>query len=557
MTSPLEAAKYLADQVGIDLDVARNGKPQTSESDDGEPAVNPSPVLRLTDLWNARRMIETTAGRTLWCDVYNAWFIYDDRRFRRDETREIDRIAIRTVQGFYQRVAEMDSANDREKLAKWVIRSEAHRSRSVMVDSARALAPVHPSDFDREPMLFNVRNGTVDLETQLLRPHELGDRITKLANYEFIADAGCHHWHQFLGTIFDGNDDLISYWQRIFGYCLTGLLSEHALFILYGIGRNGKSTLLHILRRLAGDYGTHILARSLTTGKSDPQNFMLADLAGVRVATATEPGSGHRLDESLVKAMTGGDPIRAAHKHGRPFVFEPVFKPFLATNSKPEIRGTDEGIWSRPRLIPFDIVIPEDQRLPDHLLRGQLESELPGILNWALVGLQDFLDGGLADPEIVRASTREYREEMDELGEWIAASCVLHPVAEDLFSALYADYRRFTATEAGDALSNNAFSRSLTDRGIKSIKGSGNTTHKVGIARNGSSGAARVTEIPVGVTDNSGISRISPYTPSQGSYTETPVKTVTGNSSDMADEELFNDMLDAIEEAAQADAIRG
>jgi len=494
------------------------------ESDDG------SAVVNLTDFWNAQQLVQRADGKVCYSDVDGCWYVYDGTRFRRDETLEIHRLANAAIGDIYEMAATATADAERKKYGAWALKSESQRSKRAMIDAARALAPVHPDQFDESPMLFNVLNGTVDLESYELSDHSPANLLTKRAPVRFDADATCPKWIAFLNRIFDGDPDLIEYWKRIFGYCLTGHISVHALFILYGTGRNGKSTLLYILGTLGGDYATHAYAKNWTMNRSDPQNFMLAPLKGVRIVTATESGSGQRLDEALIKAMTGGDPITAAHKHGRPFVFQPVFKPFLATNSKPEIRGTDEGIWSRQRMIPFEVAIPESEQIPDPIMRADLGSELSGILNWALEGLREFNEIGLNDPEIVLAATRAYREEMDVLGEWMAVNCVVGADSKILFSDLFKDYQEFTTNSGGEPISKKAFSGSLTDRGMKSKRGAGNKTYVSGIAKKGSGSVASVTDSKYEVTDFTDDSRKTTYTPSREEIPETPVTSVTGNS---------------------------
>jgi len=187
----------------------------------------------------------------------------------------------------------------------------------------------------------------------------------------------------------DGNADLIAFLQRATGYSLTGETSEQCLFILHGSGANGKSTFVETIHALLGDYGQKTETKSFMQRQSEGVRNDLARLKGARFASAVEIGRGQKLDEALIEEATGGDRIAARFLFKELFEFQPQFKLFLACNHKPEIRGTDEGIWRRVKLVPFDVTIPPKER--DKRLLVKLRAELPGILNWALEGCQQWL----------------------------------------------------------------------------------------------------------------------------------------------------------------------
>jgi putative DNA primase/helicase len=285
----------------------------------------------------------------------------------------------------------------------------------------------------------------------------------------------------FLNRIFDGNKTLIDFVRRIFGYCLTGSITEQIIISLYGVGANGKSTLLHILRSLGGDYAYHCRPEVFTAKRNDSQGFELVPLAGARIVTATETSAGRRLDEALVKEMTGGEPITCAPKYGAFFTFQPAFKPLLATNHKPEIRGADDGIWRRVRLIPFSVTIPEKERDLD--LASKLDGEISGILNWALVGVKDFLTSGLQTPDEVRSATAAYRAEQDILGNWIEERCVVNGQASDEYAALYQDYVAWCEANKEEPIKKARFSSSLDERGCPAHRGTKGKRMRHGIAR--------------------------------------------------------------------------
>ena len=435
--------------------------------------------LRLTDTWNARRLVEDNHDEILWCEVLKQWFIYDGTRYKRDLTREIERRAEHTVKGLYHQAASIASSEDRHQMVKWAMSSESRQKLTNMVESAKRMVPAHPNEFDRDVLLFNVLNGTVDLRTQQLRPHLRSDLLSKRASLKFDPSAICPQWIAFLARIFADNQAIIEFVQRLFGYCLTGQLTEQIVVILYGTGANGKSTLLSVLRSLAGDYAYHCRPEVFTAKRGDSQGFELVPLAGVRVVTATETSAGRRLDEALVKEMTGGEPVTCAPKYGDFFSFQPQFKPLLATNHKPEIRGTDEGIWRRVLLLPFTVTIPEKER--DRDLARKLEGELPGILNWALAGVNDFFKTGLRMPDEVRSATAEYRAEQDILANWIEEHCTLDSHASAEYAALYKDYVAWCETNKEEPINKSRFSSSLDERGCPAHRGAKGKRLRLGI----------------------------------------------------------------------------
>jgi putative DNA primase/helicase len=272
-----------------------------------------------------------------------------------------------------------------------------------------------------------------------------------------------------------GDQQLVDYVQRLMGYMLTGDTREQRLFFLYGTGANGKSTFLNVCKALLGSQlcrqtpSETIMARQNRSGAT-PE---LACLHGARAVMTTEVDEGSLLSESLVKQMTGGDPLPARHLYGKPFEFVPWFKLMVAGNHKPHIRGSDEGIWRRIDLIPFEVTIPPEQR--DPRLGEMLHSELAGILNWSLAGCRAWLSRRLDPPRAVVDAVAEYREDMDVLGQWVANACETGPNLEVQGNAAYSSYQSW-AQDAGimRPWSNAVFGRKMQERFKRRRVASGN-----------------------------------------------------------------------------------
>jgi putative DNA primase/helicase len=322
------------------------------------------------------------------------------------------------------------------------------------------------NDFDRDPWLLTVTNGVIDLKTGEILDFNREHLNTKRAAIRYDSTAKAPRWRSFLYEIFAGNQELIDYIQAAVGYSLTGDTSEQCLFLCHGAGANGKSVLLEVLLSLTGEFGmdapmsTFAAKNGNQTGASND----LAMLRGTRLVTASETNEGMRLDEALIKKVTGQDKVTARKLYQEFFSYTPQFKLWLAMNHRPSIRGVDNGIWRRIRMIPFSVVIPPDQQ--DRDLKAKLLEELPGILNWAIEGCLRWQREGLKTPQIVLDATAEYRSEQDVIGAYLDECCEVGTPYQVKSMDLYADYKRWAEDGNEYVLSIHAFGRRLTDRGF-------------------------------------------------------------------------------------------
>jgi putative DNA primase/helicase len=373
-----------------------------------------------------------------------------------------------------------------QKTQAWALKSEAAPRIHAMIGLAASEPgiPVLPDQLDRDPWLFNCPNGTLDLRTGRLREHRRGDLVTKLCPTEYHPDAPCPAWERFLGSIFPGeagrpDDELIGFVQRLFGYCLTGDVSEQVLPIFWGGGSNGKSTLLGTAQAVMGpEYAIRANPTLLMQGRGEHATE-LAQLFGMRLVVASETEEGARLKESLVKDLTGGERIRARRMREDFWEFAPTHKVILQTNHKPQVRGTDAGIWRRLRLVPFrarfwkpdEVGAGEDvpaEMVADTRLPEKLRSEYPGILAWMARGCFDWQHGGLTLPEKVRTATTDYRQGEDVLAQWLAECCVTGDANYRARSAaLYLSYVKWCETNREDAAGRRAFGESMAERGYE------------------------------------------------------------------------------------------
>jgi putative DNA primase/helicase len=343
--------------------------------------------------------------------------------------------------------------------------------------------------WDTDHQLLNVENGTIDLRTGELRPHRQSDLITKLCPVVFDPGARCPRWERFEREIFAGDDSVIRYMRRKVGYALTGLDQVQEIDILHGDGSNGKSVYLDTVRGILGDYGCEAEPSLLLASTNDNKHPTgLADLCGRRFVTASETDDGKRFAEAFVKRLTGNRTIKARRMREDFFEFPRTFKVFLATNAKPEIRGTDHGIWRRIRLVPFNVrfvskstpvapptVLHEQEGLIDELM-----NEASGILALFVRGCLEWQREGMNPPPAVVAATEEYRQEMDTVAAFIAERCnsfLDHPTLKDQArtkpAALYQAYVEHTRTAGVEPLPARTFGGKLEKLGYKLDKSNG------------------------------------------------------------------------------------
>lgn len=448
-------------------------------------AINHQPATRelLTDVGNARRFARLTQGRLLYVKRLGGWLIYENGRWIRDELNAVQEFGKAIHFELYAEAWATHDDTKRKTLLAGAIRS-AHRARiEAMIKLAESIPELVASvkEFDQDPWLLNVENGVLDLQTGKLLPHDPKHRITKLAPVQWLGlDAPCPTWVKHLRLVFDGDEQLAEFLQSALGYSLTGLTTEQKLFVLHGLGANGKSVTLEVLRSVFGTYAAQTPAETLMVKRGSATND-LARLRGARFVTAVETDLEARLAEVLVKRMTGGDTVTARYLYKEFFEFEPTFKIWLAVNHKPLIYGTDHAIWRRICLIPFEVTISDEKKDPH--IASKLRQEASGILAWLVRGCLRWQKEGLVEPKAVTRAVAEYRDEQDPVGAFILVSCVRAKGEATTAADLYRAYKAWTADVDEDPVARNRFGELLAERGFKKDrKGPKRATRWLGLA---------------------------------------------------------------------------
>ena len=489
-------AKYEPGRAGPAITV-NGGTMSGLPTDHTEPGpVEATPAFRLSDLGNAERLVHRYRDTMRYCPQLGDWLMYQETRdpngdvrsgyWRRDDEQHVLRLAQHTIRAIYTEADATDDLEARQRLAKHAIKSEQSPRLEAMVRQAQVMEDIIISadTLDQDAWLLNVANGTIDLHTGELRRPRKADYITRMIPIAYEPDAPRATWTHFLAQVFfrpggDGSTttELMTYAKRLFGYAITGDPRERVLPILWGSGRNGKTTLLEAIHATLGEgYASAIDPPLLYAKRDDSRNQQqIAQLRGKRFAIAVEGAENQKLDSALVKRLTGEDTITGRFLYKNEFKFTPTHVIALGTNHRPRITDTTKSIWDRLRLLPFStrFFLPDEPEYSycaewqraDVLLKSKLKHERAGILAWLVEGARDYAECGLVAPELVRKSTNEYKASEDSIGRFVSERCLTLPDVSVLFKELYAAYLEWHGeTLDGEPMNENTFGRRLTEK---------------------------------------------------------------------------------------------
>lgn len=447
--------------------------------------IDPTDLLEVPDTLrndqgNAFAYVSAHQNCLRFCHDQKEWYYWKKPVWRKDTTQAHKFLYLNFCQD------QLESNENIDERKRWLGALNAGK-----VNAALQLAQVfiqvaaNTVDFDRHTWDLNCENGTLDLKSGQLKPHNRQEMHTKLTRVNYSPDATCPMWTRFLLEIMGGDQELVDYLQRVVGYTLTGDTKEEVFFFLYGVGANGKSTFLEVLKELLGTYGRaaefETFTRKEHEGGSGPRPDVIA-LIGARLVMASETGSDSQLDTGLLKKMTGRDTMAARDLYRGLVEFVPQWKIFLVANHKPRIRDSSIGTWRRLHLIPFTVTIPEERR--DQQLRAKLLAELPGILNWALAGCQEWQRAGLRPPRKISDAGKDYQDEMDPIGRFLADCCVTghHNYYTVPAKRLYEEYQAWCSECGEKEWSQTAFGRALSGKSYERRKLTANRIfHWIGI----------------------------------------------------------------------------
>lgn len=405
----------------------------------------------MTDTGNAHRLYDKFGSIIRYSYNRKKWYFWDGKVWVLDEMGEIKKLADVICEDL-KKEAFLEQDDDIQQAALKFAKNTANTTRKeAMVRECQHLydIPASPDDFDAYSDYLNCQNGIVNLKNGELIPHDSNFMMSKICYGEYDTHKRKPKlWMSFLNDVTNGDQELIEYIQRCVGYSISGSNREQCVYFLYGMGNNGKSTFLDTIADLLGNYAANAQPDTLMLntkfGGGSGAGSDIARLKSARFVTSEEPTEGVRLNEGLIKQLTGGSKVTCRFLYGDEFEYTPEFKIWIATNHKPIIRGTDLGIWRRIKLIPFEVNIPDSK--VDKNLKYKLRQEFPQILAWAVEGCIKWQKYGIDEPECVVEATKEYKHEMDLIGGFVD-QCILidysqeRIMASDLFS-LYANWAK-------------------------------------------------------------------------------------------------------------------
>ena len=465
----------------------RDSEPELAGSVAGPAAVSPLPIRdplpaeHTTELGHARRVVAIAGSRLRYVTPWRRWLVWDGARWARDDTGAADRVAKDVARAVTRRAAkDLADAGGDDSTLKAALKAALRLESASAVRGILALAAtehgvaISPARLDSYPHLLNVANGVLDLNTGELLDHDPELLLTKVTTAAYYEDATAPEFEKFLQRI-QPEEAMRLFLRRLLGHSLHGAQVEHVLPVGYGSGANGKSTLFAAAVAALGEYAGTTDPTLLVERGYDTHPTGVADLHGLRLAFTHETDERRPLAEGTVKRLTGGDRIKARRMREDFWEFTPSHTLFLLTNHRPTVRGTDDGIWRRLRLVPFDVSIPEEERDLD--LPDKLADERDGILTWLVAGHRDWHQDGLAEPERVREATATYRHDEDALARFLGERTHQAPTSTISVqsSLLFREWSSWCAGEGVEPGTQTAFSRDLTDRGYTNRKSHGNT----------------------------------------------------------------------------------
>ena len=426
-------------------------------------------IYTMDDTGNAQRLSDMFGDIIRYYYTDRKWLIYIKNKWVTDSGSIIRTLIDKSVESmpkemkYYEKYDSENGTELTKAFEKHIRKCRSNNTKNALEKEVQHLHPITHNELDRHRKKLNTPSGIIDLETLETEPNNADMYFTKSTGFSPSEKAECPLWIKFLDDIFGGDKELIHYIQKAAGYSLSGLTDEQCAFFCYGTGRNGKTTFLDVLRCIAGDYASNIQPETIMLRNNNSGiNSDIARLKGARFVTSVEPNEGLRLNEGLIKQLTGDDVVTARKLYAEEFEFKPEFKLWMATNHKPVVRGMDIGIWRRIHLIPFTVQIPEEK--VDHKLRDKLMNEAEGIMRWCLEGMKMYNSEGLKKPLSVVQATNDYRREMDIISKFLDECTVDAPCRCMKAKELYSVYSLWCESNNEYKMTNTKFGIEISKR---------------------------------------------------------------------------------------------
>src|SRR6266571_841617 len=424
-------------------------------------AVNPVGVngrFNNTDVGNANRLATRFGDVLRYVDKWHTWLHFDSIRWDKVSDNTVIGLAKQVLTSMKEEALQLGNNPEKEaearELGAWAYQSEKGTHLGLMVEYAKSELLATPEDFDRNPWFFNALDCTIDLYTGLTHPHTSSDMITKVAGTAYDKDADGTRFYRFIDEITGGDGGLAEYLQMVLGLSLTGDTSEKHVWFPYGDGDNGKTLLFEITGEVMGDYAeVGQTSDIIDHGGHVVKPFGIIKLVGVRRAVFAETQEGDKLNWNVLKQMSGSDTMSIEEKFKTPISSRLEAKVFIYTNVLPTVEQVGEAEWGRIRVIPFTECFSVERReckRKDGRLIDKLRANMPAILRWLVGGELLRREYGLVEPVAVTEATKVYREESDDMTDFLAECTYKDRSAMTSLKDIYAAYKRWYQGDAWD-----------------------------------------------------------------------------------------------------------
>jgi putative DNA primase/helicase len=370
----------------------------------------PPKYYAFSEIGNSERFYDRYADELCYLADQGQWLKFNGKIWER---------YYKPIQEAMQLIKDMESeakVSNNEELLKWQFNSQNSHHINSIINLASSKLTTYSTNFDKDGMLINVQNGIFDLDSFQLRPHSAAEYMSKIAGVQYIENSKCPRWLKFVDEFTCGDAELSIYLQKLCGLCLTTDVTTQALHVLHGSGANGKSLFLKIISKILGDYMT-LMSSDFLLAKAKDSKLETTNLLGVRLAIINELPENGVLYDNRVKELIGNGQIKARGHYQNFSVVKETYKILIASNYKPVVKGQDDGIWRRLRIIECELSLPENKK--DHYLEKSLLKEIDGIFLWMLDGLKLFKNEGLDMTSRMYEDVQQFKKSEDMIGRFI------------------------------------------------------------------------------------------------------------------------------------------
>lgn len=424
---------------------------------------------RHSDQWFVDQFIRRHGGSARYVPLWGMWMTWDGICWRRGAValaaKLVRDILVEASNQLLREGATPQERRTNDSKAEFIASQRKHASVMTLLKTDPRIT-CEPTDFDNNPDLLGTPVGVINLRTGEVVPSDPEQMISRRTAVA-AERRPCPLWMKYIHEACAGDDSLVEYLQRLAGYCLTGHTREQEFYFFQGPGGAGKGTYINTLHAIMGELSHAAQVAAFMLSKNDRHTTELAAMAGTRLVQAQETPEGRWWDEARVKSLSGGDPIAARFLFQNEFVFKPTFKLIFSGNNRPHLKSPDRAMRRRLRLIPFF----NPPAVVDTLLEERMRAEMPAILHWMLEGAVRWYQSTMkVIPDCVQGETKEYFDDEDSFGRWLAEGCYTDPTFKSNASELFESWTRWCQNEGEHPATMKHLAGRLASAGVRKMR---------------------------------------------------------------------------------------